>query len=196
MFYTLNTGFITSVCSLTAVIMLAVLPETFLMITFEFLMVKLYVNSYLAMLNARNSLRRPGYDEPDDISLQPCNMTMSNPAGGVKGRTWGPNSGATVMIGNGPRAGGNNSLAAKVGLRPHVHSDVNFSHEEAGLTRHKSIGGLLAISQAGTGLRSYYAADTGPDLNEVWRPTLDRPSPARTSQRTSIRLFDQGHDIP
>ncbi|KAH9929337.1 uncharacterized protein B0H18DRAFT_207484 [Fomitopsis serialis] len=57
MLYTLNTGVITSLCSLTAIITMTALPTTFAVISVEFMLTKLYVNSFLAMFNARNKLR-------------------------------------------------------------------------------------------------------------------------------------------
>jgi hypothetical protein len=53
MAYIINTGCLTSVCSLTAIITCAVMPHNFIFLGVEFLMAKLYVNSFLALLNAR-----------------------------------------------------------------------------------------------------------------------------------------------
>ncbi|KAG2031521.1 hypothetical protein BDR03DRAFT_1016007 [Suillus americanus] len=51
--YIINTGCLTSVCSLTAMITCAVMPHNFIFLGVEFLIAKLYVNSFLALLNAR-----------------------------------------------------------------------------------------------------------------------------------------------
>ncbi|KAG0691642.1 hypothetical protein DFH29DRAFT_64886 [Suillus ampliporus] len=51
--YTISTGCVTSVFSLTAIITFAVMPNNFIFLSVEFLMVKLYVNSYIALLNSR-----------------------------------------------------------------------------------------------------------------------------------------------
>ncbi|KAI0350521.1 hypothetical protein OH77DRAFT_1514309 [Trametes cingulata] len=56
MVYTLNTGIITSLCSLFAISMMVAYPTTFIPIAIEFLVIKLYINSYMAMLNARTAL--------------------------------------------------------------------------------------------------------------------------------------------
>ncbi|KAJ8456273.1 hypothetical protein ONZ51_g12221 [Trametes cubensis] len=56
MVYTVNTGVITSVCSLITMAMMAAFPKTFVPVAIEFLVIKLYINSYMAMLNARPSL--------------------------------------------------------------------------------------------------------------------------------------------
>ncbi|KAL7278801.1 hypothetical protein ACG7TL_007812 [Trametes sanguinea] len=53
MVYTLNTGIITSFCSLITISMMVAYPMTFIPIAIEFLVIKLYINSYMAMLNAR-----------------------------------------------------------------------------------------------------------------------------------------------
>ncbi|KAG1803400.1 uncharacterized protein BJ212DRAFT_1469815 [Suillus subaureus] len=57
MAYIINTGCLTSACSLTAMITCAVMPHNFIFLSVEFLMAKLYVNSFLALLNARSYLQ-------------------------------------------------------------------------------------------------------------------------------------------
>ncbi|KAH9886658.1 hypothetical protein C8Q73DRAFT_273585 [Cubamyces lactineus] len=56
MVYTVNTGVITSICSVITMAMMAAFPKTFIPVAIEFLVIKLYINSYMAMLNARTSL--------------------------------------------------------------------------------------------------------------------------------------------
>ncbi|KAG0709143.1 hypothetical protein DFH29DRAFT_216194 [Suillus ampliporus] len=51
--YTISTGCVTSIFSLTAIITFAVMPNNFVFLGVEFIMVKLYVNSYIALLNTR-----------------------------------------------------------------------------------------------------------------------------------------------
>jgi len=69
-FWTLSTGIVTSVCSLAALITYIVFPDKLYFLAIEFLLTKLYMNSLLAMLNARKSIR-----EGTDISI---NFTRSN----------------------------------------------------------------------------------------------------------------------
>ncbi|KAG1858237.1 hypothetical protein C8R48DRAFT_715780 [Suillus tomentosus] len=52
MAYIINTGCLTSMCSLSAMITCAVMPHNFIFLGVEFLVAKLYVNSFLALLNA------------------------------------------------------------------------------------------------------------------------------------------------
>jgi len=73
-FWTLSTGVITSVCSLAGLIAYALFPYKFYFLAIEFLLTKLYMNSLLAMLNARKSIREGG----TDISI---NLTRSNHSG-------------------------------------------------------------------------------------------------------------------
>jgi hypothetical protein len=54
---TLISGFLTSACSLTALITYGTMPDTLVFLGIEFLLTKLYINSFLAMLNARQSVR-------------------------------------------------------------------------------------------------------------------------------------------
>ncbi|KAG2355644.1 hypothetical protein BDR07DRAFT_1364979 [Suillus spraguei] len=53
MVYVISTGCLTSVFSMAAMITCAVMPTNFIFLAVEVLLVKLYVNSYLALLNAR-----------------------------------------------------------------------------------------------------------------------------------------------
>jgi len=54
---TLVSGFMTSACSLAALITYGAMPDTLVFLGIEFLLTKLYINSFLAMLNARQSVR-------------------------------------------------------------------------------------------------------------------------------------------
>ncbi|KAG1724661.1 hypothetical protein EDB19DRAFT_1915414 [Suillus lakei] len=53
MAYIINTGGLTSICSMIAMITCAVMPKNFIFLGVEFLLAKLYVNSFLALLNAQ-----------------------------------------------------------------------------------------------------------------------------------------------
>ncbi|KAG0691823.1 hypothetical protein DFH29DRAFT_975128 [Suillus ampliporus] len=63
----ISTGCLTSMCSMACIITLAAMPDNFVYLGFGFLLSKLYVNSYFALLNAhyyhdgsaRTSQRRP-----------------------------------------------------------------------------------------------------------------------------------------
>ncbi|KAF8718288.1 hypothetical protein AX14_011932 [Amanita brunnescens Koide BX004] len=46
-----------SICSLAALISFLTMPDNFVFLGIAFVFTKLYINSYLAMLNARKSLR-------------------------------------------------------------------------------------------------------------------------------------------
>lgn len=65
MCYTISTGCLTSICSLSIIITCAVLPTTFVFIGLQFLVTKLYVNSFIAFLNARYYIQvNPTVDSP------------------------------------------------------------------------------------------------------------------------------------
>ncbi|KAG2071896.1 hypothetical protein BDR04DRAFT_478233 [Suillus decipiens] len=57
MAYVINTGCLTSLCSMSAMITCAVMPRNFVFLGIEFLVAKLYINSFLALLNARYYLQ-------------------------------------------------------------------------------------------------------------------------------------------
>ncbi|KAJ8584255.1 hypothetical protein M405DRAFT_866374 [Rhizopogon salebrosus TDB-379] len=62
--YTINTGSLTSIVSLVACITCAVMPNNFIYMAVEFSVAKLYVNSFLALLNAPYYLQpNTGTDE-------------------------------------------------------------------------------------------------------------------------------------
>lgn len=51
--YVIDTGCLTSMCSMIAIITCAVMPKNYIFEAVEFLLLKLYVNSYLALLNVQ-----------------------------------------------------------------------------------------------------------------------------------------------
>lgn len=53
MVYTINTGCLTSMCSVAAIITYVVMPKNYIFEAVQFLLFKLYVNSFIAVLNAR-----------------------------------------------------------------------------------------------------------------------------------------------
>ncbi|KAG1822493.1 uncharacterized protein BJ212DRAFT_806974 [Suillus subaureus] len=53
MIYIINTGCLTSMCSMAVIILCAVMPNNYIFEAVDFLLIKLYVNSYIALLNAR-----------------------------------------------------------------------------------------------------------------------------------------------
>ncbi|KAG2360763.1 hypothetical protein BDR07DRAFT_1610577 [Suillus spraguei] len=53
MAYIINNGCLTSVCSIAVVITCAAMPTNFIFVAIDFLLAKLYVNSFLALMNAR-----------------------------------------------------------------------------------------------------------------------------------------------
>ncbi|KAG2126230.1 hypothetical protein DEU56DRAFT_556493 [Suillus clintonianus] len=56
----INTGCLTSMCSMACIITDASMPNNFVFLAIEFLLSKLYVNSYMALLNARHYLGSDG----------------------------------------------------------------------------------------------------------------------------------------
>ncbi|KAF8347233.1 hypothetical protein F5887DRAFT_1157825 [Amanita rubescens] len=58
--YALISGALTSMCSLTGLIIFCAMPNNLIFLGVTFIVTKLYINSYLAMLNARNSIRSRG----------------------------------------------------------------------------------------------------------------------------------------
>ncbi|KAF8968561.1 hypothetical protein BDZ97DRAFT_1799051 [Flammula alnicola] len=57
MAFSINTGLLTSICALACLITYAIWPQRFIFMGIYFALSKLYVNSLLASLNARGTLR-------------------------------------------------------------------------------------------------------------------------------------------
>jgi len=53
MAYIINTGCLTSVCSMAAIILTAAMPNNYISEAVQFLLLKLYVNSFIALMNTR-----------------------------------------------------------------------------------------------------------------------------------------------
>ncbi|KAG0706001.1 hypothetical protein DFH29DRAFT_237766 [Suillus ampliporus] len=70
MCYTINTGCLTSICSMTVMITCAVMPKNFIFLSIEFLLAKLYVNSFLALMNA------PHYLQPNADTINSSEFRM------------------------------------------------------------------------------------------------------------------------
>nr|VWP00302.1 Uncharacterized protein [Ganoderma boninense] len=64
MFYIVNTGIISSICSVIGISMMVAYPRTFIAPAIQFLVIKLYINSYLAMLNARVEITNAAHRVP------------------------------------------------------------------------------------------------------------------------------------
>ncbi|KAH9858592.1 hypothetical protein C2E23DRAFT_799261, partial [Lenzites betulinus] len=57
MLFAVNTGLLTSICAIFSFISILAWPNTFIYVTFFFFLGRLYANSLMATLNARNSIR-------------------------------------------------------------------------------------------------------------------------------------------
>lgn len=78
MVYVINTGCMTSVSSLVTIITCAVMPTNFIFLSIEFLLAKLYVNSYLALLNAPYYLRPENLDTADISGIRAHHLSPHN----------------------------------------------------------------------------------------------------------------------
>ncbi|EJF65671.1 hypothetical protein DICSQDRAFT_77347 [Dichomitus squalens LYAD-421 SS1] len=78
MVFAVNTGLLTSICAVTSLITFFAVPNSFVYITFYYLIGRLYNNSLLATLNARRSLREG--TSSGDISLSLRDGQAHSPA--------------------------------------------------------------------------------------------------------------------
>jgi len=67
--FTMNTGLLTSFCAVASLISILAAPNTFIYIAFFFNIGRLYSNTLMATLNARQSIRN-AVDETMTVSLQ------------------------------------------------------------------------------------------------------------------------------
>ncbi|KAF8647976.1 hypothetical protein AX16_006424 [Volvariella volvacea WC 439] len=81
--YVVASGLATSLCSMTALITYAAMPNNLVFLGIEFLLTKLYVNSFLAMLNARQSMRDKGSDNSHSISVTRMMHIRTDPPPGT-----------------------------------------------------------------------------------------------------------------
>ncbi|KAJ7143735.1 hypothetical protein C8R44DRAFT_139457 [Mycena epipterygia] len=75
MMYTINTGLIVALDATAGMFAYVFMPHNFIFLGFYLLLSKLYLNSYLATLNARKRLRGQ-FDEPKSIHLSRIHSTM------------------------------------------------------------------------------------------------------------------------
>ncbi|KAJ6629354.1 hypothetical protein B0H10DRAFT_1986780, partial [Mycena sp. CBHHK59/15] len=75
MMYTVNTGLIVAIDATAGMLAYAFMPHNFIFLGFYLLLSKLYLNSYLAILNARKGLRG-NMDEPKSIRLSRMHSTV------------------------------------------------------------------------------------------------------------------------
>jgi len=69
--YTLSSGLGTSACSMSVLVAYWVMPDNMIFLAIEFSLTKLYINSFLAMLNARQSIRERN---EDSLSVNMSNL--------------------------------------------------------------------------------------------------------------------------
>ncbi|KAF9447782.1 hypothetical protein P691DRAFT_801836 [Macrolepiota fuliginosa MF-IS2] len=68
--YTLSSGLLTSACSLSALFSYILLSNTFVFLGLQFILTKLYVASFLTMLNARKRTVTVGSSNTDDLNSE------------------------------------------------------------------------------------------------------------------------------
>jgi len=82
--FTINTGFLTSVCAVLSLVTIVALPDTFVYICFYFTLGRLYSNSLLATLNARKLLRdKAAVGEVLSLELQHTSTGQIQSPGGI-----------------------------------------------------------------------------------------------------------------
>ncbi|KAJ7769197.1 hypothetical protein DFH07DRAFT_954435 [Mycena maculata] len=75
MMYAMNTGLLVALDAAAGMFSYVFMPHNFIFLGFYLLLSKLYLNSYLAILNARKGLREK-FDEPKSIHLSHIQSTM------------------------------------------------------------------------------------------------------------------------
>ncbi|KAK0437932.1 uncharacterized protein EV420DRAFT_155447 [Desarmillaria tabescens] len=70
MLFAINTGLLTSICACASLLFILALPNTLVYFAFYFMIGRFYVNSLLATLNSRKSMRTPASTEAESHSLQ------------------------------------------------------------------------------------------------------------------------------
>ncbi|KAI0336997.1 hypothetical protein BDW22DRAFT_1040348 [Trametopsis cervina] len=125
MLYSINTGALTSICALTVLITYSVMPDNFVFIALYFALPKLFLNSLLATLNARQKLRDGGTGSSNLLSI---------PLSGVEFTT-GP------ILSSGMGRPGANSVGDR-SFHRFSHDDdflVHISHSQLRFRRRRSV---------------------------------------------------------
>ncbi|KAG1733070.1 uncharacterized protein EDB91DRAFT_654525 [Suillus paluster] len=76
--YTINTGCLTSMCSMAVMITCAMMPNNFIFLSIQFLVAKLYVNSFLALLNAPYYLKPNTGTIDSSVCATACRRTRNS----------------------------------------------------------------------------------------------------------------------
>ncbi|OBZ76406.1 hypothetical protein A0H81_03434 [Grifola frondosa] len=89
MLYSINTCVLTTLCGFCCLITLIMMPDNLIFMAFYFAMPKLFINSFLAMLNSRKHMREMGSSSPiTSIPLSALSGTrISASADGVGGKS-------------------------------------------------------------------------------------------------------------
>lgn len=74
--FTVSTGMLTSICAVASLISILIWGQTLIYVAFYFSLGRLYSNSVLATLNARNGIRELGEDS-DEMSFSLQNFSKS-----------------------------------------------------------------------------------------------------------------------
>jgi hypothetical protein len=88
--YIISSGLATSACSTAALIAFSVKPNTMIFVAIQFLLTKLYVNSFLALLNSRQIKTEAVSNRPTDLEFAPFSETSTIPMNHEKDDTSHP----------------------------------------------------------------------------------------------------------
>ncbi|KAJ3999395.1 hypothetical protein F5050DRAFT_967686 [Lentinula boryana] len=122
--FCLKTGLLTTICAILSLISISTWPNTFIYITFYCVLARLYTNSFLATLNAREQLRK--FSRPAGSSL-PSNST-SNDIQWAKNLSISSDHTETLNFSN----SGTNPISIKQEVETYVHSDIEMNGHGTG----------------------------------------------------------------
>ncbi|KAF9021127.1 hypothetical protein BDZ89DRAFT_249149 [Hymenopellis radicata] len=85
MLFSINTGLLTSLCACMSLLFILAIPNTLIYFAFYFMIGRFYINSLLATLNSRKSMRTPASTEAESHSLQDRNGRSTNLGSALRG---------------------------------------------------------------------------------------------------------------
>ncbi|KAH7879332.1 uncharacterized protein C8R40DRAFT_592604 [Lentinula edodes] len=119
MYFCLKTGLLTTFCAILSLISISIWPNTFIYITFYCALARLYANSFLATLNARDQLRKS--NRPLGSSL------FSTPT--LSGLEWARAMASdTVITSSDIPKSSTNPLSIKQEVETHVQHDIELDN--------------------------------------------------------------------
>ncbi|KAG9221495.1 hypothetical protein CCMSSC00406_0009484 [Pleurotus cornucopiae] len=196
--YVLASGMATSVCSMAALIAYALLPNTLVFLGIEFLLTKLYINSFIAMLNTRKVTPKETSEGVSGGGLTTDNFrTYTAPLSS------GGNGAQVIVSGSNSRTREGRSIPRGAPSQAYRDSGVHGSMgglgrggkilTSSGHEHHLSFDGLRRAAGMGSHRASDMGASPRSDGVDSGEPSQDDLKWAGEDSMSSVIAYGDGH---